>query len=343
LLVCLPVLGVAFWQVRSKRKAWLALAGGLLPLFCWELFSLIYYGFPFPNTAYAKLNTGIGTFDLIWQGLKYLKDSLVTDPITLVAILLGLIAGMLAPDRRKMFPLVVGVLLYLGYLVRIGGDFMSGRFLAAPLLVSVSLLVNSRLTLRQGKQAWWLFGGAVVLGLFAYVPTFMLDPVKLEPAINSDGIANERLFYFKDAGLVNKPEGSEFPRGQWVDEGRKLRSESLAGKNPVVTVASIGFRGYYAGPKVHIVDILGLADPLLARLSPVADPKWRIGHFTRSLPAGYLESLESGENRLEDKKLGEYYAHLALITQGSLFDPIRLRDIWKMNTGQYNGLIAGGR
>jgi arabinofuranosyltransferase len=87
------------------------------------------------------------------------------------------------------------------------------------------------------------------------------------------------------------------------------------------------------------VDILGLADPLLARLPPVSDPKWRIGHLSRSLPAGYLESLQSGENRIEDKKLGEYYVHLARITQGRFFDPTRLQDIWKMNTGQYNGLI----
>jgi arabinofuranosyltransferase len=339
LLACLPALGVAFWQVRGKRMAWLALAGGLLPLFFWEAFSLIYYGFPFPNTAYAKLNTGIGAFDLILQGFKYLKDSLVTDPITLVAIISGLIVGILRQDRRRMFPMVVGVLFYLGYLVRIGGDFMSGRFLAAPLLLSVSLLVNSHWILRQSQRPRWLLGGAAVLGLLAYVPTFMINPIEMKPLINPDGIANERLFYFRDASLVYKPVGVEFPRGKWVDEGRMLRSESLAGKDPMVVFDSIGFRGYFAGPSAHIVDILGLADPLLARLPPVSDPKWRIGHLSRSLPAGYLESLQSGENRIEDKKLGEYYVHLARITQGRFFDPTRLQDIWKMNTGQYNGLI----
>jgi arabinofuranosyltransferase len=216
---------------------------------------------------------------------------------------------------------------------------MSGRFLAAPLLVSVSLLVNSRWILQRGQKSWWLYGGAAVLGVLAYVPTFMLNPIVMKPLINQDGIANERLFYIKDASLAYKPAGVEFPRGNWVDEGRRLRSESLASKNPVSVFASIGFRGYFAGPKIHIVDIMGLADPLLARLPPVSDPKWRIGHLTRSLPAGYLETLKSGENRLEDKNLAEYYAHLVRITQGQLFDPGRLQDIWKMDTGQYNGLI----
>ncbi|MCX7698292.1 MAG: hypothetical protein N2114_02355, partial [Candidatus Goldbacteria bacterium] len=32
---------------------------GLIPLFLWEVFSFIYYGFPLPNTFYAKLLTGI--------------------------------------------------------------------------------------------------------------------------------------------------------------------------------------------------------------------------------------------------------------------------------------------
>ncbi|MFH1051256.1 MAG: hypothetical protein V1779_10065, partial [bacterium] len=31
---------------------------GFIPFILWEIFSVIYYGFPFPNTYYAKLNTG---------------------------------------------------------------------------------------------------------------------------------------------------------------------------------------------------------------------------------------------------------------------------------------------
>ena len=106
-----------------------------------------------------------------------------------------------------------------------------------------------------------------------------------------------------------------------------------------MVVDSIGFRGYFAGPLSHIIDILGLGDPLLARLPPIWDARWRIGHFYRALPPGYLDSLRSGEDLFEDQKLGEYYGHIARITQGQLLDPIRLWDILKMNTGQYNGLI----
>ena len=38
---------------------------GFLPLLCWEMFALLYYGFPFPNTAYAKLSHGLPRGELL--------------------------------------------------------------------------------------------------------------------------------------------------------------------------------------------------------------------------------------------------------------------------------------
>jgi hypothetical protein len=43
----------------------------LLPAVLWTLFALVYYGFPFPNTAYAKLAMGIDPADLRTQGALY--------------------------------------------------------------------------------------------------------------------------------------------------------------------------------------------------------------------------------------------------------------------------------
>jgi arabinofuranosyltransferase len=96
--------------------------------------------------------------------------------------------------------------------------------------------------------------------------------------------------------------------------------------------------GYFAGPQVHIVDKLGITEPLLARLPMKVIPKWRVGHYPREVPLGYLETLESGQNQIADRHLGEYYDKLALITRGPLWDPARWQAIWKMNTGQYDNL-----
>jgi hypothetical protein len=43
-------------------------------LFLWELFSIVYYCFPFPNTAFAKLdNSGQSAAALMSQGLYYVR------------------------------------------------------------------------------------------------------------------------------------------------------------------------------------------------------------------------------------------------------------------------------
>ena len=56
----------------------------------WHLFSLVYYGFLFPNTAYAKLGTGILQEDYLLQGFTYFYYTLKTDPVTILVIILGL-------------------------------------------------------------------------------------------------------------------------------------------------------------------------------------------------------------------------------------------------------------
>ena len=57
-LLYVPALTHVLWKRRTWRCLW-SMAVGMLPLVLWLGFSLGYYGFPFPNTAYAKLNTGI--------------------------------------------------------------------------------------------------------------------------------------------------------------------------------------------------------------------------------------------------------------------------------------------
>ena len=70
------------------------------------------------------------------------------------------------------------------------------------------------------------------------------------------------------------------------------------------------------------------------------DPKdWRIGHFIREVPEGYVESLETGSNQLADPDLAEYYAKLKLITTGKILDPERLKTILEMNLGKYDRLV----
>jgi arabinofuranosyltransferase len=94
LLLFLPGLLYETWRGKNVGRAAIlkALVAGFTPFILWECLALFYYGFLFPNTAYAKLGTGIPRLDLFIQGLYYLEDALYTDPLLLptVGVALGL-------------------------------------------------------------------------------------------------------------------------------------------------------------------------------------------------------------------------------------------------------------
>lgn len=311
---------------------------GFLPLLVWEVFSLFYYGFPFPNTYYAKLGAGIPKAELLAQGWVYFLDSLQRDPLTLIVIAAGILLALWRGGTRERL-LALGSLLYLAYVLTIGGDFMSGRFLTASLLVSALLLIR----LMQNFATPWkcaAFGTVIILGLFATPPNFILDlnqPRFTERDLVT-GINDERAFYYPISGLMNYRPGKQIPFASegWVEHGYALRA---SGKS-VVDEKNVGFIGYFAGPAVHIVDRYALADPLLARIPAASQEEWRIGHFERDVPAGYIQSLRTGVNQIQNPNLAEYYDALSLITRGPLFSRARLIAIWKMNMGQFDSLLA---
>ncbi|MEE8575882.1 MAG: hypothetical protein V3T31_01385, partial [candidate division Zixibacteria bacterium] len=99
IVLYLPVLGLMVWYL-PKKQGLKALAIGFAPLILWELFSLWYYGFPFPNTYYAKLHTGIPAYDLFRQGFVYYLDSLTFDPLTLSVICGGLLLTLKRENKQ---------------------------------------------------------------------------------------------------------------------------------------------------------------------------------------------------------------------------------------------------
>ena len=143
-LILLPPFTLAVLDHRSvlrshKFKGIALILIGFLPIILWELFSVLYYGFPFPNTYYAKLNTGIPQVDLVRSGIDYLFQSGRLDPLT--PVLIGCALAATIWDRTKLnVAISLGIGLYLLYIVRIGGDFMSGRFLTTPYLCALIIL-----------------------------------------------------------------------------------------------------------------------------------------------------------------------------------------------------------
>jgi arabinofuranosyltransferase len=322
-LLIAPALVVTLLGLPRRLAVRVALVG-MLPFLLWEAFSLLYYGALVPNPAYAKLATGIPARALIEQGVAYFRESLNADPVTLPACAVGLLVW-LSDRRRTDWPLALGLLFMLAYVCRVGGDFMSGRFFVAPFVVSAAMIVR-----RAGRLHWIPVAvlSLVVIGAGLRAPRIaaLSGGDYAEPFGSGHGIQDERGYYYPATGLLR-------PSGRWQSpadpsEPRQLPQDIWIGR--VVAVQdSIGLYGFRAPRLLHIVDVLGLGDPFLSRL-PAKQP-WRIGHFYRHLPDGYIESVETRSNRLRDPALARYYDHVLLVVRGPLLSPARLKAIVALN------------
>jgi arabinofuranosyltransferase len=325
-LLVLPAMLVRTYQM-GWRPGVKAVAIGVIPIVIWEVFSVIYYGFPFPNTAYAKLSNGVPSGELTSQGIAFLLNSAANDPLTLLAM--GTFVSVaLASNARVSWPLALGIVLYVTYVVRVGGDFMSGRFLTAPLFAAVALFARLQVP-------WTSFFTSVVtatifcLGVFATTrpPLTNRDGLVNPPrGPGIAGISDQRAFYYRYTGLLRWTREMPLPNYVWEAQGRRARL-----KPGVVEKGAVGMFGYFGGPKVHIVDFFALGDPLLARLP--SRGRWRIGHYRRSVPRGYSESIRTGRNVIRDPELAMKYEQLKIITQDPLWTRRRWEAIIAMNTG----------
>ncbi len=327
-----PALAAIAW--RTRGRGWLAMVAGMAPLIAWEIFSIVYYGFLFPNTAYAKLPYNVPSAQLIPHGVAYLADSWSRDPIVLATLAAAVLITVVEGLRAETLAVSAGILAYLLFVVRVGGDFMSGRFLSAPYLVAVAILV------RGARRPSWrvpVVASGLVLALVGAVtggPVLITQPATMDPRpfINADEIADERCIYSVETRLFAPL--SPDPDPYFLRAGRQAREK---GSSPVV-FDLVGMYGYGAGPRIFVVDHFALADPLLARL-PATQP-FRIGHYNRQIPAGYLETIASGDVRIEDPRLADYYRNLILITRGPIWSAARWQAILAFNFGHYRPSVA---
>jgi arabinofuranosyltransferase len=337
LLLFLPVLVYIFWMHRSFQTFSLV-AAGFLPFLLWELFSLIYYGFLLPNTYYAKLNTGVAELALVNQGLLYFLNSLKWDTITLTVIGLSLVFSFTQGKAREKF-IASGIVLYLAYILYIGGDFMSGRFFSAPYFASVFIFLRFLDNHKVG-YTWIAAGAFLVIGLMVRLPTVVLpNETDMQQAIQDfeiSGIADIKARAFQTSSLMAWRPGMEiFPTEKASRRGIRYREE---GKK-VAIEGTVGMVGFFGGPQLHIIDGYALGDSLLARLPVENAETWRPAHFSRRLPEGYIKTFETGQNQLTDLELSLYYDKLRLVISGDLWTLERWQAIWGLNMGQYDYLL----
>ena len=319
---------------KDRKRTLLDMFAGLAPAMAWELYAIVYYGFPFPNTAYAKLATGLPRSVLFAQGWLYVEDLWVHDRLTFVTIAAG-IAASLASREWPRRTLGAGLVLCLAFLCWRGGDFMSGRLFSPLLVLALGLLASAPLS--SAKPLYGAAIAALAIGFTVPNPPFLRDE-RIGTAPRSDfvykgEVTDERAYYYPRTGLLAP--GKYYLRRQFPPPDRWVVDEAAY---EVRELNDLGIKGYSAGPSVHVFDAYALADPLLARLP--AHLEWSsIGHAARLLPDGYLESLQQRENLIVDPNLAEYYERLRLVVRGEVFDPRRLLEIARFNLGLNNALL----
>jgi arabinofuranosyltransferase len=61
------------------------------------------------------------------------------------------------------------------------------------------------------------------------------------------------------------------------------------------------------------------------------NPSAAIGHLRRYIPPGYMKSVETGQNLIQDPKAKALYEDLRVVTQGPLWTSPRWRAIFRLN------------
>jgi hypothetical protein len=245
------VLFLAWPVLRKRRGAWGAIAAFLVPLLCFHLWRFSYYGYPFPNTFYAKVGW---TADQVVRGWRYLADFLRgTGPAWLVAVAASPFLGW--RHRAWVLPAFVTVGFYSAYLVAIGGDFnLTYRFYMV-LLPWMGLLAAASMR-GLGQAARGPLG--VTARAISYVWMAMV-------CLNLAG-SFEKAWEYAAERRNNLP--SQRSMGEHLRE--------IAAPGDVLAIHAAGTAAYYADVKT--VDMYGLTDVHIAHLGDASMGKATPGH-----------------------------------------------------------------
>lgn len=247
----------------------LLLAGG------YHLFRWIYYGELFSNSYYAK--AGLGSY---WsQGITYLIHFWRYSPVLLLALLVFGIAiivsrrfGKRITSGNRRFVMLAQALILMVYVTRLGGDFMAYRFFL-PSFVIFAILMNDMLACVKLRAT-----ATPIISSVLIVLTVLLTLFPIMPPQRTVWISDERQFYdiYHPAYRALFEEPAEH---KWYQLGLGLRKFQEATDYPVaMCIGNIGYLGYAAGPKVRILDVIGLVDYDAARNWGIVRRRGRPGH-----------------------------------------------------------------
>lgn len=243
-----------------KNIIWMGASFVLIfaPVFLWRW---SYYGYPFPNTYYAK--TGAGLIQ-IKGGIDYFVESMT---VILSGTSLPLLLSLLTFRKMRSERVYILLLMLSSWLIVTldGGDhFPNARFFAPslPLLFSLTAIGISELTGHISKINRALFLAVLaIMTINAFQPSQSL----VRPGISRTPKADNGSFqYLKDWNTG------------FAIMGKTLHK--VAAPNQTIAAVPIGAIGYFS--EIKVLDMLGLTDTVIAHepFDPVFVAIWKPGH-----------------------------------------------------------------
>lgn len=230
-----PALTVLYLAMAGRRREaavmGAVLVAALVALVGWRLW---YYGYPLPNTYYAKVSGPVG--ERLEEGTRQLLGIVLHAGILphLAALLVASAAIVKAAatpaSPRVRFEVLLG-LGWLAYWLYVGGDVFAERMLLILFPIGILLLLDPALFPLPPRSA------RVVAGLTAL---FQLLPL----------VIDTRFGYKLDR------------YDRWVTLGRHLTQDRYSGR--LLAVDAAGKIPFYSG--LPVVDMLGLNDAHIAHL-----------------------------------------------------------------------------
>jgi arabinofuranosyltransferase len=177
-------------------------------------------------------------------------------------------------------------------------------------------------------------GGALLLAALLVPRNPVTAPVAYTMPPDFHGIADERGYYHRWTGLLPRL-ADDHAEYEWAAQGREFRRLTAIHGPSFQALESVGMCAYFAGPDLYVVDRFALSNAFLARLPANRTwfrGGWRVGHYYRDFPEGYLESVGRGRNMIRDKRLAALYDDVQRATTGPLFSRARWAALWRLNT-----------
>jgi len=239
-----------------------------IPFAVYTVWRWTHFGMLLPNVFHAKTGLGIAG---IAVGARYVLDWTLNYWLLALMLLFGLVPLVWrrrpVEERAVMFAPVILLILYICFVVAVGGDFMpDNRFVmhVLPVIIGTGVLGVTVLwgapRLESIKTARHLFGWPFFLIIFALC--------------SNVAHIHEFIYIRKGADV--------FPRHWHQDQARWYGRASSwlmlhTDQSHVIACGDIGYIGYVTDVD-RILDTNGLVDPYLARLPGAAafdtDPKY---------------------------------------------------------------------